>query len=258
MYTSSVIDAHLHITHNGEWFGQSIDASCGLLKAQMKAGGVDKGLILSLAHLNQNDFVFSVCEKSDGTLFALAGIDPLIHGMEYLRGYMDTTYFKGIKLHPRRENFSPMNPKIFPLYEEASEKKIPINFDVFGHTEKLPMEELRPTVFDRLAKKFPGLTMVLSHCCVPWVMEAFFVAKSNPNVYLDCSFIISRFQNSSVFTDLLYIARHLDRKLIYGSDFPEEPVNRYLSIARIAFKELPEEKKSNIFGLNAMRVYDIK
>ena len=257
MYINEVIDAHIHIREDGGWFGKEIDASYETVIKQMESAGIDRGLILSLAQLDQNDYVRSVCEKSGGKLYALYGFDPLRDSLDELEKQLKADCFKGIKLHPRRDNFSPMDEKLFALYEAASKNSWTINFDVFGHTERLPMDELRPSVFDRIAKKFPELTMVLSHCCVPWVMEAFFVAKSNPNVYLDCSFIISRYSESSVVTDLLYTARHLDRKLIYGSDFPEESINRYYSLAKIAFKDLHEEKKKNIFGLNAKRAYGL-
>jgi len=257
MYNNQVIDAHIHIKAHGDWFGRKIDASCETVVKQMRSAGINKGLILALAQLNQNDYVRAVCEKSGGSLFALAGFDPLREELSDLEKYLQSDCFKGVKLHPRRDNFSAMNEKLFPLYEKAENNSWAINFDVFGHSTTLPMDELRPTVFDRIAKKFPDLNIVLSHCCTPWVLEAFFVAKSNPNVYLDCSFIISRYEKSSVITDLLYTARHLDRKLIYGSDFPEEPVNRYYSLAKIAFKDLPEEKKSNIFGNNAVRAYNL-
>jgi hypothetical protein len=258
MYTSEIIDAHIHIKEGGDWFGKKVDASYDTLVKQMRSAGIKKGLILALAQLNQNDYVKSICEKSNGTFHALAGFNPLAQEIGELDKFLQSDCFKGIKLHPRRDNFSPMDESLFALYEKAERNSWAINFDVFGHTQTLPMDELRPSVFDRIAKKFPELTIVLSHCCAPWVLEAFFVAKSNPNVYLDCSFIISRYDGSSIITDLLYTARHLDRKLIYGSDFPEEPVNRYFSLAKIAFKDLPEEKKANIFCKNAMLAYNIK
>lgn len=257
MYTNEVIDAHIHIKADENWFGKKIDASSETVLKQMAIAGINKGLILSLAQLNQNDHVKTVCEKSGGSLFALAGFNPLKQQISYLEKYLDSDFFKGVKLHPRRDNFSPMDDKLFPLYEHAAKNSWTINFDVFGHSATLPMDELRPTVFDRIAKKFPDLTIVLSHCCTPWVLEAFFVAKSNPNVYLDCSFIISRYEGSSVITDLLYTARHLDRKLIYGSDFPEESITKYYSLAKIAFKDLAQEKKNNIFGNNALRAYNL-
>lgn len=257
MYTNEVIDAHIHIKADDDWFGKKIDSSSETVLKQMRSAGIKKGLILALARLDQNDYVRAVCEKSGGALFALAGFDPVNQELSGLDEYLQSDCFKGVKLHPRRDNFSAMDEKLFLLYEKASKNSWTINFDVFGHSTTLPMDEMRPTVFDRIAKKFPDLKIVLSHCCTPWVMEAFFVAKSNPNVFLDCSFIISRYQGSSVFTDLLYTARHLDRKLIYGSDFPEEPINRYYSLAKIAFKDLPEEKKANIFGNNALRAYNL-
>ncbi len=257
MYLSPIVDAHLHITGNGEWFTGKHNASVELLLEQMDAGGVAKGIIMGLAQLNQNEYLRRICEEHSGTLYAMAGFNPITEELAAVRDYLSHKTFRGIKLHPRRDNFSPTDPKALAVYEEAEEKGWAINFDVFGHSLHLPIEELRPTVFDRLAKKFPNLKMVLSHCCVPWMLEAFFVAKSNPNLYLDCSFIIERFNKTSVMQDLLYTAKHLDRKLIFGSDFPEEQVHRYLSMAKIEFKDLQEEKKSNIFGLNAIQVYGL-
>lgn len=257
MYVSPIVDAHLHVSENGEWFSGKYRASLPLLLEQMNAGGVSKGVIMGLAQLNQNEHLRVICEKHRGVLYAMAGFNPITQELATVRDYLSHEAFKGIKLHPRRDNFSPMDPKALAVYEEAEEKGWVINFDVFGHSTHLPIEELRPTIFDRLAKRFPNLKIVLSHCCMPWVLEAFFVAKSNPNLYLDCSFIIERFKKSSVMPDLLYTAQHLDRKLIFGSDFPEEQVHRYLSLAKIEFKDIQEEKKNNIFGLNAIKVYGL-
>lgn len=258
MYNNLTIDAHLHVNRNGSWFSKDLDASHKALMKQMEAVGVNIGIILCIVQLDQNDYVRSICEKSDGKLFALAGFDPLNHDIATLREYLSLDVFKGVKLHPRREDFSPLDERIFPFYEEASKKGWVINFDALGHSEKLPIEEIRPARFDRLAKKFPELKMILSHCAAPWVMEAFFTAKSNKNVYLDCSLILDRYKPSSIYTDLMYTAMHLDSKLIYGSDFPERPVNRYLSLARIELNNLPEDKRANIFGLNAQRLFDLK
>lgn len=257
MYVSPIVDAHLHVTENGEWFNGKYNASLSLLLEQMKAGGIGKGVIMGLVQLNQNDYLRKICEEHRGILYAMAGFNPVTQELAAVRDYLSHDSFKGIKLHPRRDNFSPMDPKALAVYGEAEEKGWVINFDVFAHSTHLPIEELRPTVFDHIAKRFPNLKIVLSHCCVPWVLEAFFVAKSNPNLYLDCSFIIERFHQTSIMPDLLHTARHLDRKLIFGSDFPEEQVHRYLSMAKIEFKDLQEEKKSNIFGLNAIKVYGL-
>lgn len=257
MYVTPVVDAHLHVTESGEWTPPQYNASVATLMEQMELGGISKGIILGLTHLRQNRYLETVCANSNGRLFALAAFNPIADRLDELEGLIANPVFRGVKLHPRRDNFAPLDKRAFPLYEIAQEKGWPINFDVFGHSTLLPMGELRPTAFDRVAKKFPGLKMVLSHCCAPWVMEAFFAAKSNPNLYLDCSFIISRYRGSSVVMDLQFTAANLDQKLIYGSDFPEEQAHRYLSLAKIEFKDLPEEKKNNIFGLNAIKVYGI-
>lgn len=257
-YGGPVIDAHIHLTEDGGWISDGCDASLERLVEEMEKSSVDIGLILALSELDQNEFIARVCEKSGGRFFALAGFNPRKDSLEKLRDFMEQKdIFKGVKLHPRMGNFSPNDEKLFPFYEEASEKGWVINFDAMAHTSQLPMEEIRPSAYDRLAKKFREMKMVLSHCGVPWVLEAFFAAKSNTNLYLDCSFIIDRYKGSSIYTDFLYLATHLDKKLIYGSDFPERSIIRYLSLARVSFSNLLEEKKSNILGRNAIQLFGL-
>ncbi|MDH5543641.1 MAG: amidohydrolase [Nitrospinota bacterium] len=259
MNGNGIVDAHLHISETGKWISDGYDASLSRLTAEMEKVGIRYGVILSLSSLDQNDFVEKVCRDSGGKLFALAGYNPQRDSLEQIIPYLNKKgIFKGIKLHPRRDNFSPHDERLTPLYEEISRRGAVINFDAMAHTSHLPMDEIRPSSFDKLAKRFPDLKMILSHSCVPWVMEAFFTAKSNKNVFLDCSFIMDKFKNSSVFTDLLYTAEHLDRKLIYGSDFPERSISGYLSFAMESFGKLSEEKRSNIFSRNAINLFELE
>jgi len=259
MYNSPVVDAHLHVSEDGNWISDGYDASLGRLLDEMEKSAIDYGLILSFPGLSQNAFVKGVCEGSNGKLFALAGYDPSTSMSEDIYPYLDNNeIFKGVKIHPRNSNTSPLDEKLFPLYEEIIKRGMVVNFDALGHSETLPLDEIRPTAFDRLAKKFPEMKIVLSHCGVPWVMEAFFTAKSNKNLHLDCSFIIDRYKGSSIEKDLLYTSKHLDSKLIYGSDFPERSINRYYSLAKIFFSEITEEKRSNIFGGNAIKLYGLE
>jgi len=258
MYNHNIVDAHIHLTEDGSWMSDGYNASYERLAIEMEQSQVDRGVLLSLDEFNQDEFIANICRKSEGTLFALAGFSPKEKSLERISSLMDEkSIFKGVKLHPRMGNFSPLDERLFPFYEEAEGRGWVINFDSMGHSAKLPMEEIRPTVFDRLAKKYPKLKIILSHCGVPWIMEAFFVAKSNENIYLDCSFIIDKFEASSIYKDLLYIATHLDRKLLYGSDFPEREINRYLSLAKVAFTDLSIDKQQNILGNNAIKLFGL-
>lgn len=51
--------------------------------------------------------------------------------------------------------------------------------------------------------------------------DAIFCARSNKNVYLDCSYFINFFKGTSLENDFWKIINKIDQKLIYGSDFPE-------------------------------------
>ncbi len=257
MYLAPVIDSCVNLADDGPQTVNNPGSSFARLQREMEQASVKTSILHALPSAGQNGFIAEICERNKGKFYALACFQPDAEDIEQFLETTANTVFKGVKLYPAAGAYSPLDEKFVQLYRAASEKGWVVYFDGLAETGILPIDEIRPAAYDRLAKMYPEMKIVISRCGVPWVMEALFVAKSNRNVYLDCACILDEFGGSSVQSDILYLAGEIDGKLIYGSGFPEKSVNRYLSLARINFNRLPKEKSINIFGRNAAALFDL-
>ena len=96
---------------------------------------------------------------------------------------------KGIKLYPH-SGFYPNDLRLTPVYEKCVELGVPVVI----HTGIKAvcwqwMKYNRPIYVDDVATNFPELKVVMCHGGFPWVEEFLCVAYSNPNVYVDISFL---------------------------------------------------------------------
>ena len=79
---------------------------------------------------------------------------------------------------------------------------------------------------DDIAADFPGLTVIMAHPAWPWVEEQIAVALHKPNVYIDLSGWAPRY----IPQQLIHEANtRLQDKVLFGSDFPYLPPDRWLS-----------------------------
>ncbi len=148
--------------------------------------------------------------------------------------------FKGIKLHPRAQDFCPDNKEFYWIYELCQEKKIPILF----HSSEADKNS-RPKFIINVAKSFPGLNVVMAH---------FFGGKFGyideaikcPNLYVDTSI------HSGTLKRLQAVQKHKFDRLLFASDFPyDDPVVSLLKIMRAGYTE---SEKEGILYKNALKV----
>ncbi len=89
---------------------------------------------------------------------------------------------------------------------------------------KLNLEkEIYDPIFliDKLSKLEINCPIVLLHGCLNRLLDATIYAQHFENIYLDLSFTLCRFINSSLINDLSYAFEFLDQKIIIGTDHPE-------------------------------------
>ena len=70
-------------------------------------------------------------------------------------------------------------------------------------------------------------------------MDAFWVARSNANFYLDISHCLAYYQGTGLVLDYPFVLDMADQKIIYGSDFPEYSLAGYLGVFRSMCAEHP-------------------
>jgi len=250
-----IIDCDTHVTASGRWFGTSYEASIGKLEEEMTRSGITRAILIPLGRTSMEDVRFCLdLAKKKPKKFAVA---PQIDATELslLTGYRGV--IAGLKVHPSLQQVDPASPMVCEILDAASGMGIPVIFDTFMQSTTIPIRLLDPKVFDELAKTHRDVTFVLAHSCWPHLLDAYIIAKSNQNVYLDLSYFGKVADNTYLLHDFCRLLERLDRKVIFGTDFPEVDVAAYTALWQRYLHHLPEEKQKRIFFDNAREVFHL-
>ena len=153
--------------------------------------------------------------------------------------------FKGLKMHPAFDSFSPLDEKlVFPIMEMASDWNIPVLF----HTGDPPGSA--PMLFLPLAERFPSVPIILAHMGYRLVEDAIFVAQRAPHVYLDTA------ENTPI--AVAQGVRQLGaERILFGSDTPYHMME--IEAAKITcLPTITEEEKALVMGKNIARILNLE
>jgi predicted TIM-barrel fold metal-dependent hydrolase len=140
----------------------------------------------------------------------------------------------------------------------ADERGLPVLFDVFPFGKSFDDIATHPLAYHRVAQERPGLKLILAHAGGYKLLEAFMVAKSNPNVFLDLSFTPVYFKKSSLADDCRFVSSRLPAgRTLYGSDFPHVRFDESLENARMLFTNSEDAVQVEVFGKAAARLFGI-
>lgn len=251
-----IIDAHIHLTADGRWFDTPHDASVDRALREMDKAGVDKAAVIPLADKHNRAFCIETAARRNDRFFAGFTLTSLSGDeLDEFRTTLDQGACSFLKVHPRQSGISPANPGLDRFLEVAGERAAPVVFCTYLRGPRVPMNDLTPLVFDGIARRHPNLKIVLAHAGSYRAMDALAVAQSHANVYLDMSHVLEYFRGSSLERDFLFTIRRLDRKVVYGSDFPEYPIDRYLAHARDVAAQIEKSDLTGFFGRRAIELY---
>lgn len=193
-----------------------------------------------MPYATSNQYIASVVKEFSGRFIGIGHIDFTRHPREQAEALLKSG-LSGIKLHPRLQGIDLLDEDLHDFFSFLNQHKIPVMIDGYYQSRNrgIPLSSFTPFHYDALAKKYPDIPLILSHMGGHRVLDAFFLAKSNPSVFLDNSHMLRYFSGTSVIDDALWVMDKLDEKIIYGSDFPEYSLNGYLE----HFKQLTSGKK---------------
>ena len=189
------------------------------------------------------------------------GIDPWKGqaAVNEIRRCYDTWGVRGVgELNPGRQEFFPDNPRFDPIWDVCSELGLIVMFHMgfMGGGAGTPggmgyrLEYTRPIPhLDNLAARFPGLQIIGAHPGWPWHLEALAVAWHKSNFFIDLSGWAPRYWPADV---VHYANSVITEKMLFGSDWPAIPVERWLD----EFDELglKDEAKQKILLGNALKL----
>lgn len=221
------IDCHTHITKDGRWFNTNFDASSDALLKQLDTAGIEKSVLLPLKGIISNAFVYDMCKQYPDRFIGFGTAS--CHTWKEDKKEIIDLHLKGIKLHPRLQNETIDQWDEHGILAEIEELSLPMLICGWQQTSSViaNMEAIRPIRIDRIAKKYPNLRMIIAHMGGHNFWEAFTCARSNPNVFLDCSFFLQFFRGTSLESDFWTMYKQADEKIIFGTDFPEVSIPDY-------------------------------
>jgi predicted TIM-barrel fold metal-dependent hydrolase len=272
-----VVDFHIHVLScYGDWtdeahslirrynpafyehFERNITPE-GVLRS-MDEAGVDYAVVLPeyapLTHGTiTNEFAAGLCSHSD-RLIPFCSINPhmVTHPGRELARLVEEHGFRGVKLLPTYNHFWAGESRLYPLYEEAQGRGLPVlvhtGSSVF-HGAKLKFGD--PLTLDEVAVDFPDLKLVMAHGGRGfWYDRAAFLCRVHENVYIDLAGLPP--------ANYLKYYPEIDRiadKLVFGSDWPTAP-SRKDNIAAVRALPLEEDVKKKILGLTAAKLLGIE
>ncbi len=177
---------------------------------------------------------------------------------------------KAVKIYPH-SGFYPNDPRLTRTYELCSSLGIPVVFHTGIKAVRWQwMKYNRPIFIDEIATNFPDLQVVMCHGGYPWVEEFIAVAYTNPNVWVDLTFmdVIERTFKVPGYCEntIRRLAELLGpRRLLWGTEGPYMSLPLYGShgpeyyaqsqealVTRFSF--FSPEDQADILGRNAARL----
>ena len=247
-----IIDAHTHIHPDPKGFGEKYDASVENLINSIDNSEVDKAIVLPIYPQVPNKFIADACKKYPDKLIGFASVNPLegAKAAEILEKDVKRYNLKGLKLHPRLQDFNLSDPRLIPVFQRCAELKIPVLIDAFPGIN-LSSNESTPLLIGRIASAVPDVNIIIAHAGGYKILDTLFVAKSCKNIYIDISYTPHYFQGSSIEDDLKFVIQKVGAdRCIYGSDHPELGLDTTFDFFLECLKkyELPNDDVRYILG----------
>jgi predicted TIM-barrel fold metal-dependent hydrolase len=270
-----IIDFHVHIALKEHWhswvhdqqrkmrsdYYERYDELCDPKRfaSYLEDAGIEKAVILAelspiTTGIVPNEYVIEFCKDID-KFIPFASINPYLiaRPARELEKLIDLG-FKGLKLYPSYHLFYPNDREIYPLYEVANSRRIPVMI----HTGSSVFRGARikyadPIYIDDVAVDFPDLNILMVHSGRGfWYEKVFFLARLHENLYMEISGLPP--QNLlKYFPDL----ETNSDKIIYGSDWPGVE-NIRKNIDRILELPIKEQTKEKILYLNAKKILGLQ
>jgi predicted TIM-barrel fold metal-dependent hydrolase len=260
-----IVDSLTHVTPDGRWFNTTMDASEHELLRQLDRFAVQRAVVVALAGHIENQFVHDVCQRHSDRLLACASFNPAAHKSladvrKDLRAQLLGHEYKALKLHPRLNRYDPLDPRCLEVLDGVSslEKPLPVWLDTLFYFRGGQLRKPLVDTIHELVGRFPSLTFVLLHGGGSWILQVAEAIRDCPNAFLDLSFTMTRYRSSSIAADLRYILENFDRRVIFGSDFPEVSIGSALETFREVASGISSEKCTNILGGNLSKILSLE
>lgn len=249
-----VLDAHVHAAFDGEASPAGTYSAAGMARA-LAAANVT-GAVVMLPRGSAAAREVPVASRQ------CAGIGPQ-PDVQGVAAALESGAVACIKVYLGYVHRAPDDPAYAPIYDLAARHGVPVVFHTGDtSTADAKLKYAHPLALDELAVDRRDLTLVIAHCGNPWIETAAEIAYKNPNVYIECSALMTGDMDDldpehleRYVTDAIrYVWGYIEdpSKLMFGSDWPLVDIESYVRAYAAA---IPPEHHAAVFHDNAARVF---
>jgi uncharacterized protein len=174
------LDAHTHIGFNDP---DGYSCTCAELTASLER--IDARAFVFPMHEPDgysaaNDMVIDEAERCEGRLFPFARLDPHDDALAEAERALGRGA-RGIKLHPRAEQFTLDNPGLQPVFALANERRLPVLVHAGRGIPALGRHSVEAT------GRHPGMRLILAHAGISDLAWIWRETPDHPNLFFDTS-----------------------------------------------------------------------
>jgi len=264
-----IIDCHHHLpAQDPEGYVAKLRAECARLN-------IDRVVIMSAG---PPDWACNekVAQMQHANRDLLIGLGYLQLGAVTVKD-VDRVYelgLKGLKFIWPLKNYD--DDDFMPIYERAAALGLPSLFHLGivarepnQHLKDVSMARMRPVFLDRIARKFPTLSIIGAHYGNPWYEEAAEIARMHPNVYFDLTGSSLKKKKPEYFDELMWWGKdqqygrmggnHPYQKLLFGTDvgveLMEDTLNDYRKLMDTC--KMGDDFRNLVMGETAQRIFGL-
>lgn len=259
-----IIDCNTHISADGKWYQTDHDASLQRLLNDVKNSQVDMAIVVPLPGLISNDAQAQLISGNEDMLFSACTFNPADYKTPKEAGEAFKSFFSErkktlVKFHNRFGKYHPEDERFLEVLRVNDAMETPMVIGVCGllHDRNVVSAVHTGVYFFDLAKTLEHSNLIIMHGGGTQILEIAEICRDLHHVYLDLSMTLSKYKNTSVAADISWLCHHYDRRMIWGSDFPEVSVGTALQDFDDIVGTLAKEKKQNITGNNIQQLLNI-
>ena len=193
-----------------------------------------------------NDGVSRMMKNHPDRIIGYCVPNPFRGPLEELNRCIDLG-FCGVKLHPYWSGCPMDNRLLWPVYEKAQIRGMPLLFHSGGSLTSPDFRFTTPEMIVRMAKQFPAVSFIVGHMGLERWIDLVDAAPRAENVYLDITMSIPEVERVEMAVKAVGAGR-----VLFGSDLPL--LNPAVPIGLIEECDLSREEKDMILGVNMERL----
>lgn len=231
MHNVPIFDSLTHPMPLGSWINSDYGGlnKIEYILADMRQNNVGWAFAIGMGEkiggYKENSYSAYIYNNSDN-LFPVAYLD--FSQVKACKGGINTYIsrikslgYVGIKIHPRFSKINIDHIDVVQALRAANKVGLIVFICSYFWGGKETNRTNTPEALERLLDKSPETSMVLLHGGGVRILEYSEVVRAYPNVILDLSFTLCRYQGSSVDLDISYLFHKFDQRICVGSDSPE-------------------------------------